>query len=162
MKNGVKPIQDGNHTIIPHLVVRGADRAIAFYKEAFSATELRRHAGPDGKAIVHAELQIGDSKLFLSDEFPEWGVRSPLSVGGTSTTINLCLEDSDKVFAQAVGAGAQVKMPMMDMFWGDRYGKVMDPFGHEWALATHIEDVPPDEMEKRMLAAMAAPTPSPG
>jgi uncharacterized glyoxalase superfamily protein PhnB len=155
MKNGVKPVPDGCHTVIPHLVVRGADRAIAFYKEAFGAQELSRSPGPDGKSLVHACVQIGDSKLFLCDEFPQWGVHSPLGVGGTSTTINLYLENADRVFAQAVAAGASVKMPMADMFWGDRYGKLTDPFGHEWALATHIEDVAPDELQRRAKAVFA-------
>jgi uncharacterized glyoxalase superfamily protein PhnB len=155
MKNGVKPVPEGQHTITPHLVVRGADRAIDFYQRAFGAQELMRSPGPDGKTLMHAAARIGDSKVFLCDEYPQWGVHSPLALGGTGVTINLYCEDVDRIFKQAVAAGATVKMPPQDMFWGDRYSKVMDPFGHEWALATHIEDVPPDELQRRAQAMFA-------
>jgi uncharacterized glyoxalase superfamily protein PhnB len=153
MTKAAKPVPDGFHTITPHLIVRGADQAIAFYKEAFGAKEIYRSAGPSGK-LMHAHLEIGSSKLFLADEFPEMGVCGP-NGNGTSVTLSLYLPDADAVFAKAVAAGASVKMPMMDMFWGDRYGKITDPFGHEWALCTHIEDVAPEELERRGREAMA-------
>jgi uncharacterized glyoxalase superfamily protein PhnB len=155
-KNGVKPVPDGQHTVTPHLVVRGGAQAIEFYTKAFGARELMRSPGPDGKALMHAAVQIGDSRVFLCDEFPAWGVLSPLARGGTSVTINLYTEDVDRVFKQAVAAGAKVTMPLQDMFWGDRYGKITDPFGHEWALATHIEDVPPEELARRAKAAFCS------
>jgi uncharacterized glyoxalase superfamily protein PhnB len=156
MKNGVKPVPDGQHAITPHLVVRGASEAIDFYQRAFGARELMRSPGPDGKSLMHAAVQIGDSRVFLCDEYPEWGVCSPLARGGTSVTINLYCEDVDRAFNQAVAAGAQVKMPPQDMFWGDRYSKITDPFGHEWALATHVEDVAPDELQRRAKAAFCS------
>jgi uncharacterized glyoxalase superfamily protein PhnB len=154
-KNGVKPIPEGHHTVTPHLIVRGAAEAIEFYKKAFGAVELGRSPGPDGKSIIHAMIRIGNSLLFLNDEFPAMGCRSPVAMGGSAVTLTLYVEDVDKVFQQAVAAGAKVRMPLMDMFWGDRYGSVTDPFGHEWALATHIEDVSREEIEKRAKAAFA-------
>jgi uncharacterized glyoxalase superfamily protein PhnB len=154
MASKVKSIPDGCHTITPHLVIRGASEAIEFYKKAFGAVESRRSLGPGGK-VMHAELMIGNSALFLADEFPEWGSNSPLHFKGSPVVLNLYVEDVDKVFNQAVAAGAKVTMPLQNMFWGDRYGKLVDPFGHEWSLATHIEDVPPAEMKKRMDEAMA-------
>jgi PhnB protein len=155
MKPPVKPVPDGYHTVTPHLVVRGATRAIDFYKRAFGAEELGRMPGPDGKSIVHAEIKIGDSILFLADEFPDMGARSPQQLGGTPCVINLYVEDVDAVFNRAVAAGAQASMPPADMFWGDRYGKLTDPFGHEWSVATHQEDVPPEEMTRRAQAFFA-------
>lgn len=151
----VSPVPPGYHTVIPSLVVKGADRAIEFYKRAFGAQEIMRMPGPDGKNIVHAELKIGDSHVFLSDEFPAMGSRSPQTIGGTASSIFLYLENVDVVFNQAVAAGAQVRMPLSDMFWGDRFGRVADPFGHEWGLATHVEDVTPEEMAKRSQAFMS-------
>jgi PhnB protein len=151
-KNGVRAIPEGFHTITPHLVVRGGAQAIDFYKKAFGAAELSRAPMPDGK-LMHAHLKIGDSQLFLCDEFPEQGARSPLGLGGTPVTISLYVEDADAVFQQAVAAGAQVRMPPMDMFWGDRYGQVTDPFGHIWAIATHKEDLTPEEINQRAEAA---------
>ena len=153
-KNGVKRVPDGFHTITPHLVVKGAAAAIDFYKKAFGATELVRMPGPGGK-LMHAEVKIGDSHLFLCDEFPEMGACSPAPGGKTPVTLNLYVEDCDHVFRQAVAAGATVQMPPADMFWGDRYAKVVDPFGHNWSLATHIEDVPPKEMARRGQKEMA-------
>src|SRR5450755_224693 len=158
----VKPIQEGHHTIIPHLVVKGAAQAIDFYKRAFGAVEIGRLPMPDGKLLMHAQLKIGDSLLMLVDEFPQWGAKSPASLGGASVTIHLNVENVDAVFSQAVAAGAKPIMPPTDMFWGDRYGKVSDPFGHEWSIATHKEDVSPEEMKKRgdeMCAKMAAGKP---
>ena len=154
MGNTVKPIPEGAHTITPHLVIRGAAAAIDFYKKAFGAIELNRAAGP-GDGVMHAELKIGNSILFLADEFPQFGSFSPQHFKGSPVVINLYVEDTDKVFNQAVAAGAQVRMPPQNMFWGDRYAKLADPFGHEWSLATHIEDVPPAEMKQRMDQAMA-------
>jgi PhnB protein len=145
----VKAIPEGYHTVTPHLVVRGADRAIDFYKRAFGAEEQFRIAAPDGKSLMHAEIKIGSSIVFLGDESLDMGCRSPQSLGGSAGSLNLYVEDVDAAFQRAVAAGAQVKMPVTDMFWGDRYGRVLDPFGHEWGLATHKEDVSPGEIAKR-------------
>ena len=151
-----KPIPDGHHTITPCLVIKGAAEAIEFYKRAFGAEELGRMPmpGPDGQVrIGHAELQIGDSRLFLSDEFPDHGVTGPN--GSSPVALHLYVTDVDAIFNRAVEAGATVKMPVADMFWGDRYGKLVDPFGHSWSIGTHIEDVPHEEMPQRMAAAMS-------
>src|SRR6266542_4248245 len=150
----VSPIPPGFHTITPHLVIRGAGDAIAFYQKAFGAEELMRMSGPDGKSVMHAELKIGDSVLFLADEFPGAPSASPKKLGGTSVSVHLYVNDVDAWFNRAVAAGAQVAMPLMDMFWGDRFCKVMDPFGHEWSIAQHIEDVTPEECAKRSVEAM--------
>ena len=144
----VKPIPEGHHTITPSLTVKGAAQAIEFYQKAFGATEKSRFPGPDG-LIMHAEIKIGDSALFLVDESPMMGNKGPLSLGGNATTIQLYVEDCDAVFNRAVAAGAKVLMPIADQFWGDRYGIVTDPFGHKWAIATRIEDLSTQEMEKR-------------
>ena len=145
----VKPIPEGFHTITPYLTVRGADRAIAFYRKAFGAEVLGRMNGPDGKSVVHAELKIGDSRLFLGDEVPGMECSSPETLGGSPTGIYLYVRDVDETFRTAVAAGATVKRPVEDMFWGDRSGSILDPFGHKWDLATHREDVPPEEMQRR-------------
>jgi PhnB protein len=151
----VKAIPEGKHTIVPHLVIQGAAKAIEFYKKAFGAVEEARMPTPDGK-IMHACLKIGDSCLFLCDEFPDMGgCKSPQALGGTPVTIHLNVEDADAVFARAVAAGATAKMPPADMFWGDRYGKLTDPFGHDWSVSTHKEDVSPEEMKKRGQAMFA-------
>lgn len=150
----VKPIPDGYHTITPHIVVRDAAKALDFYKKALGAEETFRMPGPDGK-VMHAEMRVGDSAMMLGEEKPEMGARSPLAVGGTSITLSLYVEDADKLFQRAVAAGAKPILPMSDMFWGDRYGVVVDPFGHQWALMTHKEDVPPEEMSKRAATACA-------
>ncbi len=154
----VKPIPEGMHTITAHLTVKGAAEAIAFYKKAFGAVEMYRMPMPDGK-LGHAHLKIGDSHLFLNDEpnFPG-ACKAPQTLGGCSITLHLSVEDVDAAFQRAVAAGAQATMPPVDMFWGDRYGQVTDPFGQRWAIATHKEDVPPEEMKKRgeaMFAKMA-------
>jgi len=149
LERGVSPIPEGYHTITSCFTVRGSEKAIEFYKKAFGAEELGRMYGPDGKTIVHAELRIGDSRLFLSDEVPAFGNRSPESLGGTGSSSYLYVEDADAVFRKAVAAGAKMKGPVQDMFWGDRCGAVIDPFGHEWSIATHKEDVPPEEMKRR-------------
>jgi PhnB protein len=154
MPTKAKPIPEGYHSATPYLTVNDAARAIDFYKRAFNATEIVRMDGAPGK-IAHAELQIGDSKLMLSDEMPGGSCRSPQSVGGTTAGVFLYVQDVDSVFQQAVSAGAKAEMPPSDMFWGDRFGKLMDPFGHSWSLATHIEDVAPEEMAKRGKEAMA-------
>ncbi len=150
----VKPIPEGYRTITPYLMLRNGDRAIDFYKRAFGAKELMRMPGADGKSIMHAELKIGDSIVFLSDEAPDMGsCRSPESLGGASGSLFLYVKDVDAAFKRAVAAGCQVRMPLADMFWGDRYGKVADPFGHEWGLATHKEDLTPAEIGRRAKAA---------
>jgi PhnB protein len=153
MANQVKPIPQGYHSVTPYLTVNDAARAIDFYKRAFGAQEVMRMDGPNGK-IGHAEIKIGDSRIMLGDEMPG-GARSPQSLGGTTAGIMLYVENADTVFNQAVSAGAQVEAPLADMFWGDRYGKLKDPFGHSWSVATHKEDVAPDEMSKRMKDAMS-------
>jgi PhnB protein len=153
-KPKVPPVPAGFSTVTPHLNVRDCAQALDFYKKAFGAKETVRMPGPGGK-ILHAEIKIGDSHLFLADEMPEWGSKSPLMLGGTPTTICLYVEDCDALYNQALGAGATVSMPLADQFWGDRYGKLKDPFGHEWAIATHLEDLTPAEMKKRQEVAMA-------
>lgn len=144
----VQPVPDGFRTITPHLTVRGCAKAIEFYRAAFGAEEIVRMPGPDGESVMYAELKIGDSRLMLNDEFGEMA-RAPETVGGTSVCIHVYVPDCNALYDRAVAAGATATMPPMDMFWGDRYGKVKDPFGHEWAIATHTEDVPPEEMAAR-------------
>jgi PhnB protein len=151
------PIPSGFHTLTPHLIIKGASRAIDFYKNAFGAQEISRLSGPDGKSIMHADLKIGDSHVFIVDESPEMGIRGPASIGATPVTIHMYVEDVDTAFGKAVGAGAQVRMPLADMFWGDRYGVVTDPFGHSWSLATHKEDLTPQEISKRVQTLCGAP-----
>jgi PhnB protein len=141
----------GYHTATPYLIVSGAAAAIDFYKQVFGAIELMRHGGPDGK-VGHAEIKIGDSILMLADEFPEMGFRGPKSIGGSATGLMLYVADADAMFNRAVAAGATVTKPLADQFYGDRSGTVTDPFGHVWTLSTHIEDVPPEEMQRRMEA----------
>ena len=150
----VKPIPEGYHTLTPYLAVDDAAKAIDFYKEAFGAEEMFRMEGPEGK-IGHAELQIGDSKLMLSDPFPQSSVRPPGERGGPTGSVFVYVEDVDATFDQATAAGATVTMPLEDMFWGDRFGSVTDPFGHVWSLATHKEDLSEEEMAKRRDAAFA-------
>jgi PhnB protein len=147
----VKPIPDGYHTVTPYLIVKDTARAIDFYKKAFAATELMRLASPNGH-IGHAEIQIGDSRVMLADEVPHIGVLGPQSLGGSAVGLALYVEDVDARFNQALAAGATVKRPLMDQFYGDRSGTVTDPFGHVWTLATHKEDVPPEEMCQRFEA----------
>ena len=145
----VKAIPDGYYSLTPYLVVKGAAEALEFYKKAFGATETVRMPGPGGR-IMHAEVQIGNSMLMLADENPEQGHLSPATLGGSGSSIMLYTGDVDATITQAVAAGATVVMPAMDMFWGDRMGNLKDPFGHSWAIATHKEDVSPEEMGKRM------------
>lgn len=149
-----KPIPDGYHTATPYLVVKNAASALEFYKKAFGAEELLRLASPDGK-IGHAEIKIGDSPIMLADEFPEMGYRGPQALGGSPVSIMLYVEDVDARFNQAIAAGAKVKRPVKDEFYGDRAGNLEDPFGHVWTIATHKEDVSPEEIERRFAAVMA-------
>lgn len=151
MTSKVKPIPEGYHSVTPYLIVKGAAGAIEFYKKAFGATELMRMAQPDG-TIGHAEIKIGDSPIMLAEEVPEMGARSPQSLGGSPVSILLYVEDVDALFSQAVAAGAKVLRPVKDQFYGDRSGGVTDPFGHVWYIATHKEDLSPDELDKRAKA----------
>lgn len=154
MAGKVKPIPDGCHTVTPHLIVRGADKAIDFYKKAFGAKELSRCPGPNGKTM-HAEIQIGNSHVYMCEECPDMGAKSPQAYNGSTVTIHLYVEDVDSSYKKAVAAGATATMPVSDMFWGDRFGKLKDPFGHDWSIATHKEDLTPKEIEKRMADAFA-------
>lgn len=149
----VKKVPDRFHRVTPHLTVRDASAMIAFYKKAFGAVESSRALGPDGKTILHAEIQIGDSIVFLNDEFPDMGALSPLTTKGTAVTLHLYVEDADKQFQQAVSAGAEVVMPLANQFWGDRYGIVKDPSGHQWSIGTHLEDLTPEQIQERMAKA---------
>src|ERR1051325_5153563 len=151
----VKPIPEGYHTLTPYLAVEEASEAIAYYKRAFGAHETMRMPGPDGK-IAHAEIRIGDSLIMLSDPFPQSTVRPPGEVGGTTASVFMYVDDVDAVVKQAVDAGATVTMEVADQFWGDRFGTVADPFGHVWAIATHVEDLTPEQIAERGEAAMAA------
>ena len=142
-----QPIPEGFHTVTPHLVVSPCKEAIEFYEKAFGAELGITMPGPGGM-LMHAEIRIGDSAIMLADEFPDMGAIGPKKIGGSPVTIHLYVKDVDAVMAQAQAAGAQVAMPAMDMFWGDRYGKLIDPFGHHWSVATHTKDMTPEEMEK--------------
>ena len=152
MPDKVNPIPDGYHSVTPYIVVDGGARAIEFYKQAFGATELFRMAGPDGK-IGHAEIKIGDSHVMLADEHPEMNARSPQAFGGSPVSLMLYVEDVDATVGRALEAGATLTRPVADQFYGDRTGGVTDPFGHFWYVATHVEDVPPEELKKRAAAA---------
>jgi PhnB protein len=152
--SSVQPVPKGYHTVTPYLVVNDAARALDFYKRAFGAQEVARMDAPGGK-IGHAEIKIGDSMIMISDEMPGSGAKSPRALGGSPVSIFLYLNDVDTTFRQAVSAGAKADAQPTDMFWGDRYGKLTDPFGHQWGLATHKEDVSPQEMAKRSKEAMA-------
>jgi PhnB protein len=155
MTDKVKAIPDGFHTITPHLTVRDAKRAIEFYQKAFGAEVLHVAPAPGGK-VMHASLKIGDSMLMLNDEFPEYGGQlAPSATGGSAVALHIYLEDVDGAFARAVAAGAAVKMLLMDQFWGDRYGQVVDPFGHRWSLATHKRDMTQEEMQEEQEKAFA-------
>ena len=148
----VKPVPEGYHAVTPYLIVKGAARALEFYVNAFQARELFRMDQPDGR-IGHAELQLGDSRVMLADEFDEVGARSPDTVGGSPVGIMLYVEDVDATVARAVAAGARITRPVANQFYGDRTGTLTDPFGHVWYVATHVEDVSPEEMERRQAAA---------
>jgi PhnB protein len=151
MPDKVKPIPEGYQVLTPYLVCKDAARAIDFYKNVLGATEKMRMPAPDGK-VGHAELQFGSSQLMLADEYPEMGYRGPQAFGGSPVTLHLYVDDVDAVFKRAVSAGAKERQPVENKFYGDRSGTIEDPFGHTWNLSTHIEDVSPEEMEKRMAA----------
>lgn len=151
----VKPIPEGYHTLAPAIAVDDAEKAIEFYKQAFGAKERMRMPAPDGR-IAHAELEIGDSVLMLSDPFPQSPNKPPTELGGTSVGLFVYVEDVDSAFEQALGAGATVTFPLEDTFWGDRFGTVTDPFGHTWSMATHKEDLTPEEIAERGKEAMAS------
>lgn len=145
----VKPIPDDMHAVTPHLVCAGAREAIKFYKQAFNAVEEAVLPGPDGK-VMHGMIRIGGCAIMLVDEFPEWGSVGPKTLNGSPVTLHLYVEDVDATVAQAVAAGAKVTMPVTDMFWGDRYGKLEDPFGHQWSVATHKQDLTPGQIQENM------------
>jgi PhnB protein len=150
-----KPIPDGYPRVAPYLFIDGASAAIDFYRSVLGAKERTRMAGPDGR-IFHAELEVGDSMIMLGDQNPDMDVRGPRAIGGTPMMMHVYIEDVDSVFERAIGAGAKVLRPVEDQFYGDRSGRFEDPFGHRWDVAKHVEDVPPEEMEKRAAAAMPA------
>ena len=156
MAKTVKPVPEGHHTVTAGLCIRGADRAPEFYQKAFGAQVVERANGPDGR-IIHAAIKIGDSIVFLSDEFPDMpgACRAPETLKGATGGLYLYLPNVDAAFDRVVKAGAKVLMPLADMFWGDRFGQVQDPFGHVWSLATHTEDLTPEELSKRQQAAFA-------
>jgi PhnB protein len=151
----VQPIPEGYSTVTPYLSVGDAAQAIDFYGRAFGAKERVRMPAPDGR-IAHAELEIGDSVVMLSDQFEQSTGKPPKELGGTSVGLMLYVENADEVIQQAVDAGATLTMPPENMFWGDRFGRVADPWGHDWQIVTHVEDVPPEEMEERAKEAMAS------
>jgi PhnB protein len=148
----VKPIPDGYHSVTPYLIIKGAADAIEFYKKAFGATELLRMPQPDGK-IGHAEIKIGDSPVMLADEFPEMGHKSPKTLGGSPVSLMIYVDDVDAVFSRALAEGAKSDRPLENKFYGDRTGSLTDPFGHLWHIATHVEDVSEEEMQRRAAAA---------
>ncbi len=143
----VKPIPEGMHTVTPHLVCAGMADAIEFYKKAFNAVELIRLQGPHGK-LIHACIRVGNSAVMLADECPDWGSFGPKSLKGSPVIIHLYVDDADTFVAHAAGAGAKITMPVQEMFWGDRYGQIEDPFGHCWSVATHIRDLSADEIQE--------------
>ncbi|WP_342117687.1 VOC family protein [Pseudoduganella sp. OTU4001] len=149
----VKPIPEDMRSVTPHLVCEGAADAIAFYKKAFNAVETARMPGPGGK-IMHAQIKIGDSNIMLVDDFPDMGCFGPKHLNGSPVTLHLYVEDVDAVYKRAVDAGGTAKMPPADMFWGDRYGVLVDPFGHNWSIATHKRDLTPEQMQEEMKKTM--------
>lgn len=152
-----KPLPEAQRSVTPHLVVQGAARAIDFYREAFGAQEVMRVPTPNGQ-LMHAAIRLGDSQVFLVDDMPEpreEGVGSPQTLGGTPVTIHLFVDDVDATMARAAAAGAKITLPPTDMFWGDRYGRLLDPFGHSWSIATHVEDLTPEQIAKNAQAAFS-------
>ena len=145
----VKPVPDGFNSVSVYLVVKNAVEALEFYQKAFGAEAGARMPGPDGKSTMHAEMRIGNSTIMLTDENPQWQMKSPETLGGSPASLHVYVDDADKLFNRAVEAGCTVTAPLMDAFWGDRYGKLADPFGHQWGIATHTEDVAPEEMGRR-------------
>ena len=158
----VKPVPDGFNTVSTYLVVKNSVKALEFYQKAFGAEAGLRMPGPDGNSTIHAEMRIGDSTVLLGDENPQWGMKAPQTLGGSPSSLHLYVDDADKLFNRAVEAGCEVKAPMMDAFWGDRYGKVVDPFGHEWGIATHKEDLNDEEMGKKAAEFFASMDCGPG
>jgi PhnB protein len=158
-KPASSPIPRGFHSLTPYLVCRGAADAIEFYKAAFGAREQMRLPGPDGK-IIHACLQVGDSPLMLSDEIPEMGAFSPAHLGGSPVTIHLAVADADASAARAVAAGAKLLMPVAEMFWGDRYGVLQDPFGHLWSVGTQVKELTPEEIRENLKTHLCAEAPA--
>ena len=152
MASKVNPIPEGYHSITPYLIIKGASQAIEFYKKAFGAAELFRMNQPDGR-VGHAEIRVGDSVIMLADEFPEMGHKSPASLGGSPVSLLLYVEDVDAVYGQAISSGATQDRPVENKFYGDRGGSLVDPFGHIWHIATHVEDLSPEEMQERATAA---------
>jgi len=146
-KSKEKPVPDGMHAVTPHLTCAGAADAIEFYKKAFNAVEIKRMPGPQGK-LMHALIRIGDSAVMLADEFTDWGSFGPKSLHGSPVTIHIYVEDVDALVERAVAAGAKITMPLEDTFWGDRYGKLEDPFGHHWSVATHLRDMSSEDMQQ--------------
>ena len=146
--SSVKRVPEGYNTITPGLIVKDAQKAIEFYKQAFSAEVVDIHTSPDGSKVVHSDIKIGNSHVFVNDEFPEMGARAPEPGVPTPVSLNLYVEDADALFNQAVAAGATVVMPLADQFWGDRWGMVTDPFGHVWSVASHVADLTPEEVNK--------------
>ena len=142
-----KPIPDGYHTMTPYLTIKGASEAMAFYTKAFGAEEIARMSGPDGMSVMHAEMKIGDSRLMLGDEWPGM-TKSPITLGGSPMGIFMYVQDVDAAYQRAVSAGGTSNQPPTDMFWGDRYAKLTDPFGHQWSMATHQRDLTPEEIDK--------------
>lgn len=155
MSEPVKPIPDGYTAVTPYLIVDGCAEAIEFYKTAFGAEEVMRLPHPDGEQIMHAEIRIGGSRIMMADANEAWGVKSPKTFGGSPVSIHLYTEDVDTTFAQALAAGAEATMPVTDMFWGDRHGRVRDPFGHDWSISTHIADPTPEEFQKGLEESLA-------
>ena len=145
----VKPIPDGFNTVSTYLVVKSATEALSFYQKAFGAEAGHRMPGPDGESTMHAEMRIGNSTVMLTDENPQWNMKSPQTLGGTPVSLHVYVNDVDAFFARAVEAGCEVQAPLMDAFWGDRYAKLQDPYGHVWGVATHKEDLSPEEMGRR-------------
>jgi len=154
MAGKVNPIPEGFNSVTPHIVVKGAKAAMDFYKKAFGAEEVMCIPAPDG-SVMHAEIQLGNSRVMIAEENPQMGCQSPKSLGGSPITVHLYVNDVDSVVNQAVKAGATPVMPITDMFWGDRYGMVTDPFGHKWSVATHTEDLTPEQIGERMAKAFA-------
>jgi len=155
MAKKVNPIPEGYHSVTPYLCIKDAARALEFYKESLGAKEVTRMNGPDGK-IAHAEIKLGDSMIMIAEENPQNEVRSPQSLGGSTVSIFLYVDNVDALFNKALSAGAKQVQPLADQFWGDRYGRLTDPFGHSWSLAQHIEDVAPEEMGRRAQEAAKA------
>jgi PhnB protein len=151
----VEPIPAGYHSVTPYLMVRDAARAMAFYRDAFGATEVMRFAGPDGR-IAHAEVKIGDSHVMLADELPDQGFVGPQTLGGAGVSLMLYVNDVDATFAKALAAGATLRRPVADQFYGDRMGTLVDPYGHVWSIGTHREDVSVEEMQRRMASQQAS------